>query len=112
VTAIGEGLSFDLVSFDVNLSREHPGFIRVSRPAGDAARWSMVHLELVGYRGAAVIDEVVRDTNCSLLDLTVSPGRTVEGARQRTHAGPRCRCDTDPSVITVRRGATSPWSAA
>ncbi len=70
IKALGGGLSIDLASFEVSLSRERPAFLRIADAALAAQAWSMIHLEpAAGYVGAVVTDAMVSETRLLHLDL-------------------------------------------
>ena len=71
VKALGYGLSVDLASFAVNLSRELPGFSAFRDPDLASIPWSIIHIEPeTHYLGAAVIDRALEAVRCNRLDLT------------------------------------------
>jgi len=70
VKALGGGLSVDLASFAVNLSRELPGFSVFREPDLASIPWSIIHIEPeTHYLGATVIDRAPEAVRCNRLDL-------------------------------------------
>ena len=73
VKALGRGLSIDLAGFEVNISREHPAFVRIADAVLAAHAWSIIHLEpAVDYVGAAVTDAAVLERRFLHLDLATA----------------------------------------